>query len=332
MHARIGYHIAFTHVSPALRWYGPELYFEQLELRSKDDQRVLARAAGGRIGADIWQLLRHGTLYAGRIELDAPNIVIARLAADKFALASEIQLGGGDGSLAAKQLDDLPAGTLSIRQGLITIENWNPQLPRLQLRDVELKLLRDDATVALRMAASLPAVLGGSVDINAAAHGSGRVDGLPWTALIRARALSFPGWHALLPEELARLGSGSGGFEMAARGQGASLRRADLDFEANAVTTQLTDEPGVTFDQVSAALTVTHAGDRWTLLGRRVRAQRQGRRDPDSEVRGELARCRRIAVARGDGQLSAHGNAAAARRAAATKGSAGAAAGDRAHR
>ena len=46
LHAQTGYHIAFAHVSPAFRWYGPELYFDRLELRSKDDQRVLARAAG----------------------------------------------------------------------------------------------------------------------------------------------------------------------------------------------------------------------------------------------------------------------------------------------
>src|ERR1700719_5148313 len=79
VHAQTGYHIAFAHVSPAFRWYGPELYFDQLELRSKDGQRVLARAAGGRIGADLWQLVQSGKLIAGRIELDAPDISITRL-------------------------------------------------------------------------------------------------------------------------------------------------------------------------------------------------------------------------------------------------------------
>ena len=79
---RIGYHIAFAHVSPAFRWYGPELYFDQLELRSRDDQRVLARAAGGRIGADFWQLLQSGKLFALRVELDAPDIIVARMGPD----------------------------------------------------------------------------------------------------------------------------------------------------------------------------------------------------------------------------------------------------------
>src|ERR1700744_5318227 len=90
LHAQTGYHIAFAHVSPAFRWYGPELYFDQLELRSKDDQRVLARAAGGRIAADVWQLIRSGKLLAGRIELESPTISVVRRGPALFAVASEM--------------------------------------------------------------------------------------------------------------------------------------------------------------------------------------------------------------------------------------------------
>src|ERR1700736_3363081 len=142
IHEQIGYHVAFARVSPAFRWYGPELYCDQLELRSKDDRRVLARAAGGRVGVGIWQLIHSGKLLAGRIELDSPDISITRIGEDKFALASEIELGGGDSSLSAARLDELPAGTLAIRRGLVTIQNWNPALPQLELRDVTLNVRR----------------------------------------------------------------------------------------------------------------------------------------------------------------------------------------------
>src|ERR1700688_4967647 len=108
VHAQTGYHIDFAGVSPSFRWYGPELHFERLELRSKDGQRVLARAAGGRVAADVWQLLSTGKLLAGRIELDSPAIVIARLGSTSFALASEIKLGGDNASLETLTLDDLP--------------------------------------------------------------------------------------------------------------------------------------------------------------------------------------------------------------------------------
>ncbi|MEA3149951.1 MAG: hypothetical protein QOD56_890, partial [Gammaproteobacteria bacterium] len=254
VHDRIGYRIAFAHVSPAFRWYGPELYFEQLELRSKDGERVLAHAAGGRIGADLSQLFRGGRLFAARIELDAPSIVIERIAPDKFSLASEIELaGGGPSALPTMRLDDLPAGTLAIRQGLITIRNWNPALPQLELRNVDLNLHRSEGAATLGVDVQLPAVLGGTVRINGAARGPGRLDTVNWTAFARARDLKVAGWRQLVPEFLSRLAAGTGGFEMAARGQGPGLQRADLDFGAANVVTQLTDEPGVTFDQVTGA-------------------------------------------------------------------------------
>src|SRR5450631_2706969 len=131
LHAQTGYHIAFAHVSPAFRWYGPELYFDRLELRSKDDQRVLARAAGGRVAADIWQLIRTGKLLAGRIEVDAPDIAVVRLGSTRFAVASEIELGGEDSSWESLSLSDLPAGRLVIRHAVLGMENWNAALPQL---------------------------------------------------------------------------------------------------------------------------------------------------------------------------------------------------------
>jgi uncharacterized protein (TIGR02099 family) len=277
VHGKIGYHIAFAHVAPALRWYGPELYFERLELRSKDDQRVLARAAGGRVGADVWQLLRNGTLFAGRVELDAPDIRITRIGPDKFALASEIELGGSDSTLPGLTLDALPAGTLAIRDGLVTLQNWNEALPELALRNVTLDLQRK-----LGLAARLPTVLGGVLEVDAAMHGAETLDMIPWTALARTRDMAFEGWRRLLPEYLLRLEAGQGAFEIAARGRGASLARADLEFTARGVKTQLNDGPAVEFDQIGGGFSVTHTNDRWTLLGRRVRALRAGHRDPDS--------------------------------------------------
>jgi hypothetical protein len=150
VHAQTGYHIGFEHVSPAFRWYGPELYFERFELRSKDDQRVLARAHGARIAADIWQLVRSGKLLAGRIEIDSPDITVARLGPDRFAVASEIELGGDNSSLGALNFDDLPAGNLLIRHAALTLQNWNTALPQLTLRDVNFNLRRGDGGLRAR--------------------------------------------------------------------------------------------------------------------------------------------------------------------------------------
>ncbi len=283
VHRQTGYHIAFAAVSPAFRWYGPELYLSRFELRSRDDLRVLARAAGGRVGVDVWQLLRNGKLFALRVELDAPDIVIDRLGSSKFALASEIVLGGERSPTSSLTLNDLPAGTLVIRQGSISLRHWNAELPQLELRAVDLDLSRLYNFCSTRLSARLPAVLGGHLSFTATAKGPGALDSVRWSAAADADGVSFPGWRHLLPEYLERLDEGTGSFQTAAHGRGATLERMDLNFGAQGVVTRLSDGANTRMDEVSAALSLTHADNRWTLLGRRVRAQRGGHRDPNSE-------------------------------------------------
>ena len=165
--AQTGYHIGFAHVSPSLRWYGPELYFDRLELRSKDDQRVLARAEGGRVTIDIRQLLRSGRLLAGRVQLEAPDIVVTRLSADRFAIASEIEVSSSGASGAAAQTklraDDLPVGTFAVRHGVFTVRDWNKDLPTLVVRDVSIDVRHESDGIGLVFGAELPPELGGSV-------------------------------------------------------------------------------------------------------------------------------------------------------------------------
>lgn len=284
VHAQTGYHIAFAKVSPSFRWYGPELHFERMELRSKDGRRVLARAAGGRVAADIWQLISSGKLLAGRIELDSPNIVIARLGPTTFALASEIKLGGNDSSaLETLTLNDLPAGKLAIRHAVVTMQNWNSALPRLALQDVNLDVRRGDAGLALEFNAHLPPVLGGTLTLAGTARGRSDLQALNWDLSLGSRDISFPGWRLLLPEYLSRLDAGTGAFVLSARGAGRVLARADLNFTAQGVAALLSDGPSAKFQQIGGSLSVVHAGDRWILSGRQVRAVRAGRRDPDSQ-------------------------------------------------
>jgi uncharacterized protein (TIGR02099 family) len=283
VHEQTGYHIAFASVSPSFRWYGPELHFNRLELRSKDDRRVLARAAGGRVAADIWQLISSGKLLAGRIELDTPNIVIARLGPTSFALASEIKLGGDNSSLQTLTLDDLPAGKLAIRHAVVTMQDWNSALPQLTLREVNLDVRRGEQGLAVVFNARLPPALGGTLNVSGTARGLERLQMLSWSARVRARDISFAGWRLLLPEYLNRLDAGSGSFDLAARGAGNTLARADLDFSANGVVTRPIDGPGAKFEQIGGALNIVHSNDRWALSGKRVRAVRSGRHDPESQ-------------------------------------------------
>ena len=281
--AQTGYHIGFAHVSPSLRWYGPELYFDRLELRSKDDQRVLARAEGGRVTIDIRQLLRSGRLLAGRVQLEAPDIVVTRLSADRFAIASEIEVSSSGASGAAAQTklraDDLPVGTFAVRHGVFTVRDWNKDLPTLVVRDVSIDVRHESDGIGLVFGAELPPELGGSVSARARVRGHGELPRLTWEGLTLLRGVSFPGWRRLLPEYLGGLEAGLGTFDISAEGHGLTLTRAGLDFTASGVSTRLADGPVTKFDQMSGVLALAHEGDRWSISGRRVRALR---RDPES--------------------------------------------------
>ena len=283
VHAQTGYYVEFERVAPSLRWYGPELHFIQLEVRSQDNQRILARAGGARVAADIGQLISSGKLFVGRIEIDSPTLVVTRLGPASFALASEIKLGSDDSPSAAFMLDFLPAGKLAIRHAVVTMQNWNAALAQLTLQDVNLDLQRDGIGIAFVLNAHLPAALGGVLNASGKMRGVGDLPALNWSLLLRARDISFPGWRLLLPEYLSRLDEGTGEFDLTASGQGLILARSTLDFRANGVATQIADGPVLKFEQIGGTLNLVHAGDQWSLSGKRVRALRSGRRDPESE-------------------------------------------------
>jgi len=284
VHTQTGLHIRFADVAPSLRWYGPELYFGQLELRSKDDRRILARAAGGRIGLDVWQLLRSGKLFAGRVRIDAPDIVIARVGPSEFALASELELRGGQHrDLSLLGLDDLPVGDFEIRGGRLTVERWNAYLPEMVLDEVSIDLLHDKDRVSVRFAARLPPSLGGALGLGLHAEGLGKLASLDWHIDLHARGIDFSGWHLLLPEYLGNLDAGSGAFRLTASGHGLETAGANLNFAAAGVVTALGNGAQAKFDQLGGEVNLTHAADYWSLTGRRIRALRAGHDAPISQ-------------------------------------------------
>ncbi|MDE2348150.1 MAG: TIGR02099 family protein [Gammaproteobacteria bacterium] len=283
VHARTGFYIRFAHVAPSLRWYGPQLSFRQLELRSKDDRRVIAKAARGSIGSDVWRLLSSGRLFAARIELDSPDILVERTGATRFALASEIPLQGAGAADAGFNLDDLPPGILVLRHGRMMVTNWSRGLPRLVLSDVDLDVRRDAGAIHLSFGARLPRVLGGALQFGATLRRLGDLQNIAWKADLATRDVSFPGWRRLLPDYLDHLRSGSGTFDLHAAGTGRDLARATFNFSAKNVVARSSDGSLARFDRIGGNLALTHEGDRWTLLGRDVRAARAGRSDPASQ-------------------------------------------------
>ncbi len=62
-------------------------------------------------------------------------------------------------------LNDLPAGTLVIRHGIVELQDWNAALPLLELRDVDFDATRVTHFVSASLSAQLPAQLGGRLRV-----------------------------------------------------------------------------------------------------------------------------------------------------------------------
>ena len=158
-----GYHIAFARDIAGVSMVRPRAVLRPAGAALQGRFAGAGPCRGWAGGRDIWQLLKAASCCALRIELDSPNIVIARLGPTKFALASEIVLGGetlrgidADAErLARRQAGDTPGGS-------VTLQNWNPRCRNSScmtstwiLRRVRCGLL------AASFSARLPPVLGG---------------------------------------------------------------------------------------------------------------------------------------------------------------------------
>ena len=263
-----GLHLRFSSVSPSLRWYGPELHFEDLELRSADDQRRIARARAGSVALDVWRLIANARLLAGRVRLDSPELVVTRLGPARFSIGEGLEFGQGHGDLRAS-LRSLPAGHLEIRDAHLVLLDWNDASPRLEFSGLDLEVGRAGDRIATEAALRMPRQLSGVLRLKFTVADFGGVDPVRWSASLRARDVSLPGWHDLLPGFSNAVQSGTARIDLSAAGRGeeefqAGLELSARDFRAAGATRTL-PEVGGTFN-------LARSGERWGFDGDRVRS------------------------------------------------------------
>ena len=274
VHEQTGFYIRFAHVYPSLRWYGPELYFDQLELRSKDDLTTVAVARGGSVAVDVWQLILSARLRAGRIRLEAPQLQVVRIGPNRFRLAAGLEFGSSGGSLT-DTLRRLPRGRLVVRDADVTLRQWNAALPELKFGKLDFDLWRTGERADLELSMDMPAQLQGSVRLRLGASGFDGNEGLLWSVRLRARDVSLPGWHELLPEFSNTLTAGVARIDLSAAG-GGNFLQSSAEFTANDIAivragTGAGAAP-LALREVGGEFEFARDQDRWRLSGKRVRA------------------------------------------------------------
>ena len=289
VHDQTGFYIRFAHVYPSLRWYGPELAFDRLELRSKDDKSTVISARRGSVAVDVWQLIRSARLRAGRIRLDAPTFQVVRIGPNRFSLAAGLEFGSSGGNLR-DTLRNLPRGRLVVRDADVTLRQWNAALPELRFRQVDLDLRRSGERVDLEVSVAMPQQLQGSVRLRLGASGfdapedarNAANDTLLWSVGLRARDVSLPGWHQFLPEYSNTLTGGLARIDLTAAGGGAFVQ-SRVDFTANDIAIVRPGATPLTLHEAGGIFEFARDQDRWRLNGKRVRAFAAGQ--PARETR-----------------------------------------------
>lgn len=270
VHEQTGFYIRFAHVYPNLRWYGPELYFDTLELRSKDDLTTVAVARGGSVAVDVWQLIRSARLQAGRIRLEAPRLQVTRIGPNRFRIATGLEFGPSGGSLR-DTLRDLPRGRVVVRNADVTLLQWNATLPTLRFRELDIDLQRSGDRVDLDLSVAMPPQLNGSVRVRLAASQFDARDGLLWSIGVRARDVSLPGWHQFLPEYSNTLTAGVARIDLTAAG-GGNFLQSSAEFTANDIAIAHSGATSLTLHEAGGIVELARDQDRWRLSGKRLRA------------------------------------------------------------
>ncbi len=201
--------IRFASITAGWRGYGPELRFTQAEVRSADQQRILAIADQGSAGFDLWQALRTWRIAAARLSLEGTELKIQRLRDGRFELVGQADWPEYE-SDRAFQLDALPVGELDIRRVRISYRDLKTGLGPWLLNDMNLRVTRDISrgrdVLTLRGEAILPRSLGKTLMVEATAQGSlTQLAQLQWQATVNATQIDLAGWeHAVLGEKQAR--------------------------------------------------------------------------------------------------------------------------------
>lgn len=214
-----------------LRWYGPELAFADVTVRSHDRAHVLATARGGSVAFDIWNSLRSRRLTAGRFTLDVPRLGLIRTRDGKLRIVGQAEI------TKPFDIDDIPIGKLVVRNAIVDFRDEATGRGPWSLSGASFTLERLPQWLKLQGEARLPAALGESVKFSARATGDlASSSQVASTLTFEGDALDLTGWGELLPDRWTAPESGRGSLRVTASLKGSQLQSILAEAQFNDVT------------------------------------------------------------------------------------------------
>ena len=232
---RAGVVVEFRSLRARLRYYGPELIFDEAVVRTPDRTRVLATAARGSVGFDLWGAIRAGRLVAGRFSLVAPQIGLIRTKEGRIQLLGQSALPERV-DVKPFAIEQLPTGRFDVQNAVVTFRDEITGRGPWSVSGVSFRLTRDAAHLSLRGHASLPASLGRALSFSATADGPvEQYASLTSTFSVDGDRLDLSGWADLLPDEWPAPETGQGSIRINGALRGPALMQLSAQVELNNV-------------------------------------------------------------------------------------------------
>lgn len=226
--------IEFSKLGAGLKFYGPELAFSDVTVRSPDRTRVLATARGGSVAFDLWNSIRSGRLTAGRFTLDSPQLGLIRTRDGRIQIVGQSALADDTKPFA---IENLPIGKFRVRDALVSIQDEATGGGPWSLSGVSFMLERESELLELEGHASLPTALGESLEFSARVAGAlESPEQVASTFTLGGDAIDLTGWTDLMPKRWPAPQSGRGSLALTASFLGPQLQSVVAEAQFNEVT------------------------------------------------------------------------------------------------
>jgi uncharacterized protein (TIGR02099 family) len=235
---RTGLIVEFRSLSARLRFYGPELVFDDAVVRTPDRTRTLFVARRGSVGFDLWTSLVNGRLTGGRFSLEAPEIALIRTTEGKIQLLGQSALP--EREIKPISLEQLPTGRFVVHDAVVSFRDAITKRGPWSLSGVNFELARSTDDMELNGTASLPPTLGQELKFVARAEGSlENSSALLSTFDVQGEKLDLAGWADLLPDAWPAPESGHGAIRVSGALKGPELLQLSADVDVGQLTTAL---------------------------------------------------------------------------------------------
>jgi len=235
---RSGLIVEFRSLSSRLRFYGPELVFNDAVVRTPDRTRTLFVARRGSIGFDLWTSIINRRLTGGRFSLEAPEIALIRTREGKIQLLGQSALP--EREIKPISLEQLPTGRFVVHDAVVSFRDAITGRGPWSLSGVSFELARSTDSMELNGTASLPKTLGDELKFSATAEGAlENSSSLLATFNVQGAQLDLAGWADLLPDAWPAPESGHGAIRVSGTLKGAELLQVSAAVDVANLTTEL---------------------------------------------------------------------------------------------